>query len=204
MDPLLWGPCVWDCLTALSVQGNVNALQAVLTLLKHHIPCSLCRTSLSLFFKEFPIETSIRDPLLYTWNMRDTVNRKLKRHLVSYDVFKERLHYLSNSLEKNSIHMMCFIYLHANRENEENFLPRLAMVFDTLCDILSQEHSSWMNVRKDTMGKSVEDALKMTCLTILKIDSMHSHYGNAFVAPTHNEGRVIKAKRHRRDQLTNL
>ena len=87
MDPILWGPIFWSVLFEVgrNVQQNksidVCTFKEWMHSLNWALPCSECRASFILILRHFSPPPSFNNDqcLLWIWQVRDIVNRKLQR-----------------------------------------------------------------------------------------------------------------------------
>lgn len=188
---------MWDSLVSLASYENTEALTIFLELLQSHIPCNHCRSSIGTFFKEHPISSCKRNALLYVWNMRDTVNRKLRRSMISYSIFCKRKQFHRLDLPQNVLHMLAFIHVHSQREKETGALERLCTCFDSVCSLLSESDDTWKRVRSETSSMHVRDALERALRIIISPSCKLEDYEIAFVeAPPERRTAPRKRGRH--------
>jgi hypothetical protein len=186
MDPLLWGPCTWSVIFGVAFELP-QSLRGVLNELRHLLPCGHCRTSFEYYCRQNPLSTCESEPVLYVWNLRDMVNRKLKRHLISYSTFTRRSQCVYWSVDKNTVHMMMFMSRNiiADRANSEvRFDDRskhLCYLFDLFASALCVRYPEWMEVRENTRSMNVHDALVFAHATILSKEAGFERYDAAIV-----------------------
>lgn len=116
MSTKVFGPKLWDSLFTMvlgsyppifnpTLSSHIrikNAMINTLKGLKYTLPCSFCRASYRVFYKELPIEnfTDTRVNLMYwLYLMKDKVNKKLIKQELDY-INNVHLEYKKNKITK--------------------------------------------------------------------------------------------------------
>jgi hypothetical protein len=91
MDTRFWGPSGWRLLHTISFAyhpRDVSAFREFFHTLPFVLPCKFCRTSLSEYMKEYPLEPALksRDTLSrWLWTIHNQVNSKLRSQNLNVD-----------------------------------------------------------------------------------------------------------------------
>lgn len=96
MDPLIWGPTMWNCMfkTALKCEGHIPEFISILHNLRKIIPCSHCRNSYCAFVTKLCPKTTVSSAetaMEWVWTIHDMVNQKLGKQCIAYSIAKQRL-----------------------------------------------------------------------------------------------------------------
>ena len=186
MDPLLWGPSVWNTLCGLALRDDdrgAEVLLHALDALAQMLPCGHCRNSFNHFLRKHSREACARDPKLYVWTLHDEVNRKLKKPCISYRVFCNRYHCFDFNVEVNALHMMYFIYcnLTFGKDARAVDLSGLRRLFDVLGkSFAARGDTRWAAIclRAEPLGTA--EALRTARAVLLKDEHLTERERRAF------------------------
>tara|TARA_B110000027_G_C16064335_1_gene276018 strand:+ start:340 stop:1005 length:666 start_codon:yes stop_codon:yes gene_type:complete len=194
---------MWNTLFHVAQAGDGLCLRDVISALQHLLPCSHCRASLQLYCRKNPPSICVTDPLLYVWTLKDSVNQKLRRHCIPYDIFQARLQTGDFAGAVNSVHTLCYISRNIERmggADKTIAAPHLRTLFDSLTGFFQQRgHLAWCEVDMATRGEHVQDAVfkahrmlvggEMTC------EQRQRAYDAAFPTPGTKEPRATQKAR---------
>ena len=89
MDTRFWGPSGWRLLHTITFAYNPedkNAFRDLFESLPFVLPCKFCRTSLSGYMEQYPLEPALKSRVSLTkwlWTIHNEVNAKLRSQQIS-------------------------------------------------------------------------------------------------------------------------
>lgn len=148
MDPVVWGPPLWDLLFSVAFhhpEGCDDALYDLFTSLMFTLPCKDCQKSYAkILTRKAPLQRECRKDEYHAkwlWSVKDMVNQKLHKAYVGYsDVRKRYTMFRTLTNESAAIRLVKIMYDNADDDckvHVATFAYNLSIVsvklFDSAC-----------------------------------------------------------------------
>lgn len=103
--PTSFGPGMWATIHILSFNANTKSDQIqfikTMKIIVNNIPCETCRGHAKEYVKTHKMEEFLNEKgygmFMYTWKFHNTVNQRLGKPIMSYDMAFHRYNQLKNS-----------------------------------------------------------------------------------------------------------
>jgi hypothetical protein len=126
MDPIIWGPCIWNALFSISfniTKSDLPQMEKLLKCLEKIIPCPTCKAHYLINRQQadklFPLKKSCENVQYWLWHVKSLINKNLKIPNTEFKYIKLRYQIFGHTIcDTELLDILACMCLHNKKEEE--------------------------------------------------------------------------------------